>query len=397
MTKPSGERRASVRGRVMLVAIAVVAVAGIAMAMRPDRIVVETATVSYAPLRVTVDAEGRTRVRDRFVVTSPVAGRLERVPLSEGDSVRAGDVVARLAPAPLDEPATRQARASLDAARALAREADTRVRVAVAASAQAKRDAERTRRLHDAGAVAPRALEEADLLAATRDDELAAARAHAVAALAEVQQAQAALLHVGGGGSAIVEVRAPAGGRVLRLAGRSERVVAPGTTIAEIGDVGGLEVVVDVLSTDAALVRAGMPVLLEGWGGDEALQGAVRLVEPAASTRVSALGVEEQRVDVIVDVLDAPPALGDGFRLDARIVVWSADSVLVVPASALVRDGAAWGVYIVRGGRAERRAVTIGRLGEASAQLISGLSRGDTVIVLPSDKVREGVRVSVGR
>jgi len=395
MTQPSGERHAVTARRAMYAAIVVVVAVGIGMAMRPERIGVETADVKVERLRVTVDAEGRTRVRDRYVVTAPIGGRLERVALDAGDSIRAGAVVARISPAPLDEPAARQARAALDAARGLASEGATRVRLAESGLAQARRDAARTRRLHDAGAVAPLALEEAELLASTREDELVAARAHVRVAAAEVQQAQAALLHVGGGGgSAILSVRAPASGRILRLAGRSERIVAPGTTIAEIGDTRALEVVVDVLSTDAALIVTGMPVVLEGWGGDQPLMGHVRLVEPAASTRISALGVEEQRVDVIVAVTDPPSSLGDGFRLDARIVVWEDDSVLTVPASALVRDGAAWGVFVVEDGRATRRPVTIGRMGEASAQVLAGVARGEAVIVLPSDKVRDGVRVS---
>jgi HlyD family secretion protein len=394
MTQASGERRVVTARTILYAAVALVVIAGIAMAMRPEAIVVETAEVQEGALRVTVDAEGKTRVRDRYVVTAPVGGRLERVPLDVGDSVRRGDVVARIGPTPLDEPAARQARAELDAARATASETATRVRLAEAALAQARRDEGRTRRLHGAGGVAPRALEEAELLAATRADELAAAHDQVRVAAAQVQQAQAALLHVGArGGGAVVPVRAPASGRILRLAGHSERIVAPGMTLVEIGDTRALEVVVDVLSSDASHIEGGMPVLLEGWGGEVALEGTVRLVEPAASTRISALGVEEQRVDVIVDLRDPPAALGDGFRLDARIVVWEQATVLTVPASALVRDGASWGVFVVDQGRATRRPVTIGRLGETSAQVVAGVARGDRVIVLPSDKVRDGVRV----
>ena len=395
-SKASAVRRTPTVRRVVAAAVVLLALAGVGAALRPDAIVVETATALHAPMQATVDAEGRTRVRDRYVVAAPVSGRLERVPLQEGDLVRAGDVVARIGPAPLDEPSARQARARLDAARALLREAATRVRTAEAASAQAGRDAGRARRLHEAGALAPRALEEAELQAAARADELAAARAHAAAAEAEVAQATAALMHVGGGGEGVVPVRAPAAGRVLRLAGRSERVIAPGATIAEIGDTRGLEVVVDVLSSDAALVRPGMPVRLEGWGGEEAVHGRVRLVEPAATTRISALGVEEQRVDVLVDVPDPPASLGDGYRLDARIVVWDAPSTLRVPASALVRDGEAWSVFVVSSGRAERRRVRLGRIGGAAAQVLGGLAPGATVIVYPSDKVRDGVRVTTG-
>jgi HlyD family secretion protein len=183
---------------------------------------------------------------------------------------------------------------------------------------------------------------------------------------------------------------------VLRLAERSERVVAPGSPITEIGDTHGIEVVVDVLSSDAARVRSGMPVRLEGWGGaaqGDAL-GRVRVVEPAASTRVSALGVEEQRVDVIVDVVDPPPSLGDGYRVDAKIVVWSADGVLCVPASALVRHGEEWAAFVVESGRARLRPVRVGAMGGATVQVLEGLREGDEVIVFPSDAVRAGARVA---
>lgn len=397
MSQSSAVRRVLTPKRAILTALGLVLLGGGAASLRPDPVVVDTAEAVYAPMRVTVDAEGRTRVRDRYVVAAPISGRLERVPLDEGDVVRSGDVVARIAPAPLDEPAARQARARLDAARGRAREAATRVRVAEATAVQADRDAGRARRLHEAGALAARAREEAELLVTTRRDELAAARAHALVAAAEVEQAAAELLYVGGGTDGVLAVRAPAGGRVLRLAGRSERVVAPGTTIAEIGDTRGLEVVIDVLSTDAALVAPGMAVLLDGWGGGASATGRVRLVEPAATTRISALGVEEQRVDVIVDVPDPPRALGDGYRLDSRIVVWEGDRVLTIPASALVRDGAGWAVFVIEAGHARRRPVQVGQLGSGSAQVLRGLAAGEQVIVLPSDRVREGVRIEHAR
>ncbi|MGZ8376084.1 MAG: HlyD family efflux transporter periplasmic adaptor subunit, partial [Gemmatirosa sp.] len=271
--------------RVVLATIGVLVALGAVAVLRPDPMEVETAAVQRAPLRVTVDADGRTRVRDRYVVASPVSGRVERIPLAEGDDVRPGDVIARLAPAPIDAPSARQARARLDAARALASEADARVRGAAAAQEQARRDAGRARRLLEAGAIASRAQEEAALAERARADDLVAARAHAAAARAEIDAATAALLYAGGATGATtgtatgtVVVRAPAGGRVLRLAEQSERVIGPGAMLAEIGDVRRLEVVVDVLSSDAARVRPGMPVALDGWGatGQPVVRGRVR-------------------------------------------------------------------------------------------------------------------------
>lgn len=230
-----------------------------------------------------------------------------------------------------------------------------------------------------------------------RDGELVAARAHAAAARAEVNQASAALLYAGGETGAVVLVRAPSAGRVLRLAERSERIVASGATIAELGDTDGLEVVVDVLSCDAARICAAMPVSLDGWGGDGAVHGRVRRVEPAATTRVSALGVEEQRVNVIVGPVDPPASLGDGYRLDARIVVWDGRNVLTMPASALVRAGAGWAAYVVERGRARMRSVDVGRMAGATSEVVGGLAAGDRVIVFPSDRLHEGARVTVGR
>jgi HlyD family secretion protein len=397
MLEHSKIRHALTPRRVVLAGVGVLAVTGLVSVFRPDPTTVDMATVQRMPLRVTVDADAKTRVRDRYIVTTPVAGRLERLPLSEGDSVRAGDPVAGLAPAPLDESTARQARARLDAAEAVVRNAASGVALAEASSAQATRDAERARRLFAVGGIARRDLEAAELAERARTDEVSAARARASVAAADVRQARAALLATGVGGKATMFVRAPVAGHILRLADRSERVVPPGSMIAEIGDTRAMEVVVDVLSSDAALVRSGMPVLLDGWGGDRTCVGHVRRVEPAATTRVSALGVEEQRVNVIVDVPDPPQVLGDGYGLDARIVVWQADSVLAVPTSALVRSGTDWAVYAVDGGRAERRVVRIGRIGEAAAQVLGGVSAGERVIVFPSDKVRDGGRVASAR
>ena len=381
--------------RVTVGVVAVAVLVGITGALRPDPVEVEAAVASRGALRVTVDVEGKTRVRDRYVVAAPVSGRLERVPLAEGMTVRAGDVIARIAPAPVDEPSARQARARLDAARAHAVDAAARVRAAEAALGQARRDAERTRRLATAGALAEQSVEEAELLARARAEDLAGARALASAAAAEVQQTKAALLYSGGrlatGG--VVVVRAPTAGRVLRLAERSERVIAPGSLIAEVGDTRGIEVVVDVLSSDAARVRPGMPVVLDGWGGDAPVAGRVRLIEPAATTRVSALGIEEQRVNVLVDIPAAPAALGDGYHVDAHIVVWERPSVLTVPASALVRAPQGWAVYAIDAGRARLRPVAIGQLGGAAAEVLGGLAVGQRVILFPSDAIREGVRV----
>lgn len=381
------------------IAIGVVAAAIVAFAMRPRSLPVETARAGPASLEATVDADGRTRVRERYVVTAPVAGRLERIALLEGDSVRVGDVVARLQPLPLDAPTAVQARSRVDAANALASEAAARRRVADAALVQRRRDLARAQRLGDAGGVAPRAVEDAVLAERQADEDARAAAERVHAAAADVRQAEAALLAITGAGHGAVVVRAPAAGRVLRIPERSERVVAAGTPLVELGDPATLEVVVDVLSSDGAAIRPGDAVRLTRWGGEgqAPLAGRVRYVEPAAFTKVSALGVDEQRVNVIIDVPGAPKSLGDGFRVDASIVTWAAQRVLTVPTNALVRHGDGWSAFVVRGGRAERRAVRVGHLGATAAEVLDGLAAGDEVIVFPSDQIAEGIRVAPRR
>lgn len=392
--RPTGSfvRRLTPR-RITLALLPALAVAGIAAALRPKAVEVETALMRRAPMRVTVDEEGRTRVRDRYAVTAPVAGWLHRVPLTEGDVVEAGDVVARISPLPLDAPTTRQASARLSAARAMRSQAETLATAAAAVLEQVRRETERTRRLHAAGALSRQHMEQAELTLRSHADDLAAARARAAAADAEVDQAAAALLHTAGDRDGLVLVRAPAGGRVLRLAERSARVITPGAPIAEIGDTRALEVAVDVLSSDAARICEGMQLTLEGWGADSMLQGVVRRVEPAATTRLSALGVEEQRVNVIADINDPPSALGDGFRVDVRIIVWESDDELVLPAGALIRVGDGWGAYVVEQGRARLRHIRVGQLGGGGVQVEDGLMEGERVILFPSDRIREGTRV----
>ncbi|HEX2205360.1 MAG TPA: efflux RND transporter periplasmic adaptor subunit, partial [Longimicrobium sp.] len=241
------------------------------------------------------------------------------------------------------------------------------------------------------------AREQAELAATTRQRELEAAQAAARAARAEVASARAALVDASPSGapSSVTEVRSPVRGRVLRVARESERPVAPGEALVELGDAQALEVVVDVLSTDAVRIEPGMPILIEEWGGPRPLQGRVRTVSPSAFTKVSALGVEEQRVDVVGDLVDPPGPLGDGYRVEARIVTWEGSGVLAVPVSALFRTGADWSVFVVEDGRARLRRVQVGHRGDAEAEVAGGLREGETVVLFPSDQVKDGAPVRV--
>lgn len=375
------------------------AVLALALGRSRGGLAVETALVVRDTLRIWVEEEGRTRVRERYVVAAPITGRLARIALREGEPVRTGDLLARLAPAPTDPRETRVARAQLAAAESRRGQVAAQLAQVRAQSEQAAREAARSRELAGAGALSREALERAELEAASARRQLAALQASLRAADADVRAARAALFgaDTDGGVTTFREVRAPVAGLVLRVLETDERVVPAGTPLLELGSVAGLEVVVAVLSEDAARIRPGNPAVVEQWGGDEALPGRVRRVEPAAFTRVSALGVEEQRVNVLVDLLRVPPALGAGYRVEARILVWEAGGVLTAPTTALFQQDGRWQVFAVERGRAVLRTVTLGRRGAEAAEVVAGLREGEPVILFPSDLVEDGVRVAPRR
>jgi len=375
--------------------------------LRSDAVPVEVAEVTRGPLRVTVDEEGETRVRERFVVAAPTLGRLLRIELDEGDAVEAGAVVARIVPSPLDPRDEAAARARVEAAEAQLRAAEARRTYAEAALAQARRDAERADRLRAAGTISEGAREQARLELSRAREEGRAAAFGVDAARHEVEAARAALIAARGpalagdalrdacrdGDAPCVAVRAPVAGRVLRVHEESERIVGAGTPLLDLGDPSDLEIAIDVLSADAVRIRPGAEVVVEDWGGEAPLRARVVRVEPSGYTKVSALGVEEQRVDVIAAFADAPVPLGDGYRIEARIVVWQGDDVVRVPGSALFRRGAGWSAFVVEDGRAVRRDVAVGERGAFEVQALSGLEPGERVILHPSDRVEEGARV----
>ncbi len=363
---------------------------GVWALLRPAPIQVETALAVRRLLQVTVDEEGETRVRDRYVVAAPVAGRVARITLREGDAVRVGTVVARVFPAPLDPRTRDQAAARLGAVEDARRAADAAALQARAAHQQAHRSWERARQLAAQNLIAAEERERAELEETTRARELESAEFRAQGAAHEVDLARAALAADG----QPIAIRSPVAGRVLRVPEPSERVVLAGTPLLEVGDPSTLEIVADLLSAEAVKVRPGAPILIEGWGGAGTLRGRLRVVEPSAFTKVSALGVEEQRVNVIGDFVDPPGALGDRYRVEIRIVVWQGDSVLTVPASALFRRGDGWGVFLVERGRARQRDVVVGHRTPFDAEIVAGVRQGDVVIRHPSDRVAEGVKVA---
>jgi len=374
---------------------AIAAVAALAYLFAPAPLAVDVATAARRALLVTVDEDGETRARDRYVVSAPVAGRVARIALREGDAIARDQVVAQLWTLPLSAREREEQTSRIVAAEALAQEAAERVRRAETDHAQARRDRERSEQLARTGIVSAQDTEQAVLAERMRANALEEARFRERSAIAEAEAARAARLALSEeqtGPEGSIRLRSPVDGRVLRIPERSERVVTAGTPLVTVGDPARLEIVIDVLTTEAVKVRPGMAVLLEDWGGERTLSARVRVVEPFAFTKVSALGVEEQRVNVVADFVDDPGPLGDAYRVDARIVVWQGE-VLAVPASAVFRRGDGMAAFVVEGGRARRRAVTVGHRGADDVEIVAGLDAGDVVIRHPPNAVDDGVRV----
>jgi HlyD family secretion protein len=361
----------------------------------PEPISIELSSVTQGPMQVTIDNQGQVRVHDKYVVGAPVAAELQRVDLHDGDAVRRGQIVAILAPLPMDTRQRQEARARLDAARALSGEAGLLVRRAQADMQFATNERARIERLVAGKFVSPQALDKAVSTENAARSTWAAAVARERAASADVKAAEAALFAAGNPGERrVVPLASPVDGYVLKVNEKSTRTVAAGTPLVTIGDPGRYEIVVDVLSTDAVKIKPGNLMLLEGWGDGKSLRAKVRLVEPVAFTKISALGVEEQRVNVIADPVDALGPLGDGYRIEARIVVWSGENVVKVAGSSLFRVGQSWHVFAAEHGRAKEREVQVGQRNQDEAQILSGLAPGEAVIRYPNNQIDDGIRIT---
>jgi HlyD family secretion protein len=360
---------------------------------RPNAIPVQTSKVVRGSMRVTVDEEGETRARDRFVVAAPIPGRMLRVELEQGDSVRKDQIVAKIRPLPLNQQQREEVLARVEAAEANKRQADARAERALEDYEQAQRELKRAEHLEKI--ISKEELEQARNKGLTSTKELEAAKFSAEAAASEVKVARAGLVGIEGGGAQpmVISIHSPVSGCVLQVVEKSERVVQAGASLLVVGDPKRLEIVTDVLTTDAVNIKPDAPVELQGWGGDHPLHAKVRLVEPAGFTKVSALGVEEKRVNVIADFVDSPEKLGDGYRVEASIVTWEGSDVLKVSGSAVFREPAGWSVFVIEGGRAHQRAVKIGHRNQAEAEILDGLTVGEEVILHPSNQLRDGIRV----
>ena len=361
--------------------------------LRPAPLPVDAGMVSRGPLESLLEAEGTSRVVDRFTVAAPVSGRLLRSRLEEGDVVRAGMEIASILPPGLNSREYREASAFAASARALLGEAEARRRQLEVSLAQARLRAVRYDNLYREGAVSKESWE----LARNDAEALEKSRQAAVSAVASAAfQYDAARAKVDRRlAEKPVPVEAPADGRVLRVYEKSERTVLAGTPLFDIGDPGSIELVIDLLSSDAVSVRQGDAVRVEGWGGAGKLHATVNRIEPAAFTKVSALGIEEKRVNIIALLDRLEPRLGDNFRVQATIVTRQAARVLRVPLSSLFRSGDGWRVFVIESGRAVERRVSAGMRGISDAEVLGGLRVGERVVLHPSNELRSGMRVSV--
>ena len=396
-----------------LAALAIVVV--VAYGLIPEPVQVDLARVAKSDIRVTVDEDGKTRIRERYVVSAPLAGRLLRIDLHPGDEVVSGEtLLATIEPRDpdlLDARSIAQAEARVSAAEASLEKMGPLLEEATAAQEFAESELRRVRdaRTSKASSVSESEIQSKLLAYRTASALLRTSKHNEEIARFELQQARAALIHSrpSEGASASHDdsnndnannfvILAPISGRVLRVFQESSAVVGSGTAILELGDPRDLEVEVDVLSRDAVRIEPGDKVSLDHWGGAQPLQGVVRLVEPSAFTKISTLGVEEQRVNVIVDLLDPPGnriALGDGFRVEARIVVDEAADVLTAPASALFRAGEGWATFVARDGVAHLQTVELGLRSGLAAEVLGGLSDGEAVVVHPGDDIFDGASI----
>jgi HlyD family secretion protein len=388
--------------------------AGVVWFAWPRPIPVDLATVTAAPMEVTIDDEAKTRVRHVYTVSAPLSGKVLRISnpteahdisLHVGDKVVADETIVAImqptSPSFLDIRSREELQAAVAAADAAVKLAEAEVRRIEAALAFSRQELQRAQSLAATNTISAKALDSAQLELATNEAALASTKAQLDIRRSEYALANARLIGPSdndtlGSAGCCIQIRAPATGRVLRVLQESEAVVAAGTPLVEIGDALDLEIVADLLSTDAVQIKAGAQVRIDGWGGAP-LQGAVTRVEPEGFVKVSALGIEEQRVRTIIDFVDPPEAwsaLGNDFRVIVHVSLWSSDGALLVPVAALFRQGEEWAVFAVRDGRARTTVVTIDHRNERMAEVVSGLSPGDRVILHPSDRIEDGVAVS---
>jgi HlyD family secretion protein len=397
--------KAPVRRRIVVITVIALVVFAVVYGFMPKPVSVDIATAVRGPLRVTINEEGRTRVKDRYIVSAPVSGYMQRVELDVGDRVLRGETVVSLEPMQSDmlDPRSRaEAEAAVSSARGALNSAEENARAAAASAEYAQQRLERNRKLFESGYIARDLLDQSEADAKRTEADRLSAEAAVESARSELERARAVIRYSAAreraGSSGLVPVRAPVTGSILRIIRESEGAVIAGDPIVEIGNPSQLEIRAEVLSSDAVNIRPGTPVLLDRWGGDVSLQGRVKIVEPTAFTKVSSLGVEEQRVLVIAEITSMPESwqrLGDGYRVEARFIIWEGNDILQVPESALFRKDHGWAVFVIKEKRASLREVEIGRRSGLSAEVLSGVSEGEAVIIHPDEAIGEGIKVKL--
>jgi len=388
-----------------LIALAIALLVALAWGFRPRPVLVEVAAVERGPLRIMVEEEGQTRVKDRYVISAPVAGYLQRIELDVGDNVSQGQTLALLEPLRpevLDPRSQARAEAQVAAAEAALKGADEAVTAARAEARYARSEYMRKQKLRADALISQDALEQAENHNRQASAALRSAEFAVDVARFELEAARTSLSYSltenGETGLPAVKLRAPVDSRVLRIDHESEGVVSTAQDLLEIGDPAALEVAVDVLSADAVRIQPESRVIFRRWGGDQTLEGVVRTIEPVGFTKISALGVEEQRVWVIADLTsprDMWLTLGDGYRVEANFILWEAGDVLQLPANALFRHADGWAVFSVENGRARRREIETGQRNGLVAEVLAGIDAGARVILHPDDRIEDGVRVEV--
>lgn len=364
-------------------------------ATRPSPLPVEVAAIEARTLTILVEEQGRTRARDPYLVAAPITGRLLRSQLNEGDHVDRGQVISRIALAPEDQRTEAVSRANLTAAQARHAAAEAALMEAESAVARARREEERRGELLKNNLISQEEMEYYYQVTDSAEARLLSTQANISATEAEIESARSRLLGVSPDNEeGVLEVMAPVDGTIYRVYEESERVVSAGSPLFDISNDDSLEIVIDLMTQDAVKVAAGDPILVTGWGEDRVISARVITIEPQAFTKVSALGVEEQRVNVIAEFLEPSQPLGAGYRIEAGIVVWEQDRVLTVPTSAIFQRTNTWQVFAVVDDKVELRSLELGQRGREYAQVLDGLNENDVVVLYPSDLIEEGITVS---
>jgi len=389
------------RRRIFVTGIIVIVLIFLVYGFLPKTQDVDIVPVKRGPLQITIEEEGRTRLKDRFTVSAPTAGYLRRVNFKVGDVVKKGQGVAVLEPLrsqALDPRSRASAQAAVASAESALKASLEREKVASTDAAYLEQRRDRLKALYDKGSIAK---DQYDQIAAEAQKALALQRSAAAevhVATSELERAKINLQNFSGirTDGNTVAVMSPVNGTVFRVYRESEGAVNAGEPLIDVGDLKNLEVRVEVLSSDAVKIKKGTEIVFQRWGKEEPLNGRVRIVEPAGFTKISSLGVEEQRVLVIADITSPPDqwsALGDGFRMEAHFIVWKAQNILQVPASSLFRSGKDWAVFVADGGRARKRVVTIGHRNGLAAEILSGLEENEKVLAYPDDAISEGTKI----